>query len=214
MINKLKSKKAFTIIEVVLVLGIAGLILLAVFIAVPALQRNKRNQIRKDDMARIMNAIVSYQGSHSGKVPIYFKNDGTSTYCSTLSTADGQKNCFFMNENFVPKFIDGNAILDEGPLNYGGNEYHYKCDENCPDFTDPDGTIYKLKAEGLYYSKGHEQLNEFDHVIHLAAYSKCASTTSDSSDGTGTVARTNDANDVTIVYRLEGSQAVFCIDNQ
>ena len=38
-----KNKKGFTIIEVVLVLAIAGLIFLMVFIALPALQRSQRN---------------------------------------------------------------------------------------------------------------------------------------------------------------------------
>ena len=41
-----KSKKGFTIIEVVLVLAIAGLIFLMVFIALPALQRTQRNTQR------------------------------------------------------------------------------------------------------------------------------------------------------------------------
>ena len=44
---------AFTIIEVVLVLAIAGLIFLMVFIALPALQRNQRDTQRKNDMSRL-----------------------------------------------------------------------------------------------------------------------------------------------------------------
>lgn len=45
--------KGFTIIEVVLVLAIAGLIFLMVFIALPALQRSQRNTRRREDMARL-----------------------------------------------------------------------------------------------------------------------------------------------------------------
>lgn len=45
--NKHKLNKGFTIIEVVLVLAIAGLIFLAVFLALPALQRNQRDTQRK-----------------------------------------------------------------------------------------------------------------------------------------------------------------------
>ena len=37
-----QNKKGFTIIEVVLVLAIAGLIFLMVFVALPALQRGQR----------------------------------------------------------------------------------------------------------------------------------------------------------------------------
>ena len=41
--TKKDNKKGFTIIEVVLVLAIAGLIFAMVFIALPALQRSQRD---------------------------------------------------------------------------------------------------------------------------------------------------------------------------
>ena len=47
-INSLKkNKKGFTIIEIVLVLAIAGLIFLMIFVALPALQRSQRDTQRK-----------------------------------------------------------------------------------------------------------------------------------------------------------------------
>ena len=52
--HKYYSKQGFTIIEVVLVLAIAGLIFLMVFIALPALQRSQRDAQRK----RIANMTV------------------------------------------------------------------------------------------------------------------------------------------------------------
>ena len=64
-----KSKKGFTIIEVVLVLAIAGLIFLMVFIALPALQRSQRDTQRRDDLARVATAITQYQTNNSGKIP-------------------------------------------------------------------------------------------------------------------------------------------------
>ena len=63
------AKNGFTIIEVVLVLAIAGLIFLMVFIALPALQRNQRDTQRKDDVGRFMSAINSYQSNNRGSVP-------------------------------------------------------------------------------------------------------------------------------------------------
>ena len=45
-----KHRKGFTIIEVVLVLAIAGLIFLMIFIAFPALQRGQRNTQRRRDL--------------------------------------------------------------------------------------------------------------------------------------------------------------------
>ena len=62
-----KTLPAFTIIEVVLVLAIAGLIFLMVFIALPALQRNQRDTQRKNDMSRILAQLKSYQANNKGK---------------------------------------------------------------------------------------------------------------------------------------------------
>ncbi len=64
-----KQKTGFTIIEVVLVLAIAGLIFMMVFLALPALQRSQRDTQRKSDVSRLQDAIAKYQGSHRGKLP-------------------------------------------------------------------------------------------------------------------------------------------------
>lgn len=64
-----KKAKGFTIIEVVLVLAIAGLIFLMVFIALPALQRNQRDTQRKNDLSRVQSAINSFQTNNRGRVP-------------------------------------------------------------------------------------------------------------------------------------------------
>ncbi len=63
------SKKGFTIIEVVLVLAIAGLIFLMVFIALPALQRSQRDTQRRDDMARFLSQLNQYQANNGGTIP-------------------------------------------------------------------------------------------------------------------------------------------------
>jgi len=64
-----KSKSGFTIIEVVLVLAIAGLIFLIVFLAVPALQRSQRDTQRRNDSARFMSQISNFQSNNKGVVP-------------------------------------------------------------------------------------------------------------------------------------------------
>ena len=63
------NKKGFTIIEVVLVLAIAGLIFLMVFIALPALQRSQRNTQRRQDMSRIVSAVTQYQSNNKNNLP-------------------------------------------------------------------------------------------------------------------------------------------------
>lgn len=66
--SNINSKKGFTIIEVVLVLAIAGLIFLMVFIALPALQRSQRNTQRRDDYSMLVTAVNSYMASNNGKL--------------------------------------------------------------------------------------------------------------------------------------------------
>ena len=66
-LNKQQSN-GFTIIEVLIVLAIAGLILLVVFLAVPALQRNSRDTSRKSDASRILGAAQEVLNNHNGKM--------------------------------------------------------------------------------------------------------------------------------------------------
>lgn len=70
-IKKLRNQnEGFTIIEVLIVLAIAGLIMLIVFLAVPALQRTSRNTGRKNDIGRIGAAVTEYSSSQNGTLPI------------------------------------------------------------------------------------------------------------------------------------------------
>ena len=65
----LKGQKGFTIIEVVLVLAIAGLIFLMVFIALPALQRGQRDTQRRNDLARAQTGVQNYQTNNRNDLP-------------------------------------------------------------------------------------------------------------------------------------------------
>lgn len=67
--NVQRKEKGFTIIEVVLVLAIAGLIFLMVFIALPALQRSQRDSARKSEVGTVASAITSYQSNNRGSSP-------------------------------------------------------------------------------------------------------------------------------------------------
>lgn len=85
--GSIKSKKGFTIIEVVLVLAIAGLIFLMVFIALPALQRSQRDTQRRDDYGMLSSAITSYSASNGGR--IYKLANATSITQSGGDAANG-----------------------------------------------------------------------------------------------------------------------------
>jgi prepilin-type N-terminal cleavage/methylation domain-containing protein len=68
-VQQKQKQKGFTIIEVVLVLAIAGLIFLMVFIALPALQRSQRDTQRKQDLSRAITKINDYQSNNRGSLP-------------------------------------------------------------------------------------------------------------------------------------------------
>lgn len=78
MLKKLDDRQGgFTIVEVMIVLAIAGLILAVVFIAVPALQRNSRNTARSGDLALLRAGFDRAIANNSGKTPSGSQFTGT-----------------------------------------------------------------------------------------------------------------------------------------
>ncbi len=78
MLNKVREFKkeakgakatGFTIIEVMIVLAIAGLIMAIVFVAIPQLQRNTRNTTAKDVLNRVKAEMDSYSTNNNGNYP-------------------------------------------------------------------------------------------------------------------------------------------------
>lgn len=90
MLSKLQSKKeeGFTIIEVLIVLAIAGLILLIVFLAVPALQRNSRNTGIRTDAGNILSGVSEFVSNNTGQLPtgVACAADGTVTISGGATT--------------------------------------------------------------------------------------------------------------------------------
>lgn len=75
MLNRIGKKlgykeDGFTIIEVMIVLAVAGLIMAIVLVAIPQLQRNQRNQARRDVANRITTEINNYAGNNNGRYPV------------------------------------------------------------------------------------------------------------------------------------------------
>lgn len=73
MLGKLQKHKGgqdgFTIIEVLIVLAIAGLIMVVVFLAVPALQRSSRNNALNTDANNILTQVGSFSSDNNGTLP-------------------------------------------------------------------------------------------------------------------------------------------------
>ena len=78
-----RNRKGFTIIEVVLVLAIAGLIFAMVFIALPSLQRGQRNTERKRDLSLIVSAMNTWYRNNKSSVSDNFsKRDQINGFCT------------------------------------------------------------------------------------------------------------------------------------
>lgn len=80
-------QSGFTIIEVVLVLAIAGLIFLIVFLALPQLQKSRRDTQRKSDAGRMLSALETYAGNNNGAYPTHPDVDTGTFITSYLANA-------------------------------------------------------------------------------------------------------------------------------
>ncbi len=95
MLSKLKksNQEGFTIIEVMIVLAIAGLIILIVLLAIPALQRNSRNTAIKNDASAVTAGVAEFASNNEGGLPdnppasSYNTANGTLTFKSTAGGA-------------------------------------------------------------------------------------------------------------------------------
>ncbi|MBQ3306190.1 type II secretion system protein [Candidatus Saccharibacteria bacterium] len=145
--NHSKSKSGFTIIEVVLVLAIAGLIFLMVFLALPALQRSQRDTQRRDDLSGFSTQITNYQSNNRGKVP-------SSTGIDTKVNGNGWG-------AFLKNYM---RQLPEDSINIPDTEGE-------GEFIDPDGTNYIINDKGDYTN--YTAPTDFDHTIYVYHKGKC-----------------------------------------
>ena len=188
--DNIKSKKGFTIIEVVLVLAIAGLIFLMVFVALPALQRSQRDSARRNDLSRVDTSLVQYQtnnqGTGNGNLPASGSWVGSSTFGDTCKNNAA---CSFVR-NYMNSGTSDNVSKNE--------------------FQDPDGQYYSMRImtagdakSGWNYQNNSGSGAAMNHTIYIFPSAKCngESVTSDTE------------RHFAIVYRLEGA-GTYCIDDQ
>ncbi|MBB1552305.1 type II secretion system protein [Candidatus Saccharibacteria bacterium] len=131
MLRKNFQKNGFTIIEVVLVLAVAGLIFLMVFLALPALQRSQRDTQRKSDIARLKAAYQHYKANNKGGINLSAGNyvENFNNFMNTYMRANGEnfKDPSGADYHFAEGpwgFTGGNAgdgLLSINPINKCGN---------------------------------------------------------------------------------------------
>lgn len=87
--NSKRSLGGFTIIEILIVLAIAGLILTMVFIAVPQLQRNTRDTQRQDLASRLSSELGTYASNNGGVYPFNGAPGSWGTECKSQLLTQG-----------------------------------------------------------------------------------------------------------------------------
>lgn len=119
MLQQSKKRQAgFTIIEVLIVLAIAGLIMLIVFLAVPALQRNSRNTQVRSAASGILAAVNEYSTNNNGQLPttVSVAADGTVTVQGAAGTSPSQAK---VQAGYVASFVDGSSGTCTMPASTG-----------------------------------------------------------------------------------------------
>jgi prepilin-type N-terminal cleavage/methylation domain-containing protein len=121
------ANKGFTIIEVVLVLAIAGLIFLMVFIALPALQRGQRDTQRRDDVSRFVSQLSSYATNNRGSLPT---NANVRAFASSYLKWSPDAASEFKNPSTGNGYaIDG--VTADTPPNSDGSQIVYTLNAKC-----------------------------------------------------------------------------------
>lgn len=184
----IKTKKGFTIIEVVLVLAIAGLIFLMVFVALPALQRSQRDTARRNDMSRVDTSLIQYQTNNQDTGNGDLPNDATWDW--DVNDDDDDPSTFPDNcsDNEACKFLQ--RYMNSGT------------DSGTNTFKDPDGTYYNLEIGTGDWDNAPSAM---DYTIYVQTNAQC--------DGEQAVSSGAAQRHFAVLYRLEGA-GVYCIDDQ
>ena len=180
------NSRGFTIIEVSLVLAIAGLIFLMMFVALPGLRTSQRDTDRRADMVKFLDSVKKYQTANRGALP------GGS---DTASKIDVQWSSVTSN--------DSETSWKGFYRDYLGNN-----------FMDPSGENYKLQILNCGVSQADQQCktsnpnqilaqiydNSINYTIVVVKQASCY--------GDHAVASSNPRK-LAVLYKLEGA-GVYC----
>ena len=205
-----------------IVLGIAALILAGVLIAVPALQRNQRNNNRRADISYVQAQLTAYQGSNQNELPDARDEvrsvlvDEESAYYSANDdwTTQGNWNEIVTivgatNPNTTANIQVNGANATSATATTDADEYDLWVDR---------GNTHADADPGTTGGTVGDALPDAEHFDVFIGYSCAAATlvTPNPANYPGGNAFVNEAGrarDFAIVYRLEGEQVHRCQDN-
>jgi len=141
--NVRRNSHAFTIIEVMIVLAIAGLIMLIVFLAIPALQRAARNANRRHDVGLVIAYVNEYRTHNKGEYP---------PSCNTLI----HSHCFLRDVEL--NWYDNKTLDPSVPLGENKNDVSFR---------------HRTAADIAMYGDPNYTPEELDNKLSLRLYARC-----------------------------------------
>jgi prepilin-type N-terminal cleavage/methylation domain-containing protein len=225
------QQRGFTVIEVVLVIAVAGLIFLMVFIAAPAMRRAQRNAKRKDDMSHLLTAIQDYADNNDGETP-FMNIPNESTKDKAKETIRKFVNRYVVGDNscYLQDYQDtGTADIDLVTDN--GTSARYKFGGCSEAFVNPDGVTYGLDVRYTNNSPNGNSnqtivlhgkntdgesvaRKEVTHWITIYQSAHCSERAGEVIfHGKADESYSSSKQINAIVYRLEGG-AMSCVDNR
>ena len=232
----LNKNKGFTIIEVVLVLAIAGLIFLMVFLALPALQRSQKDTQRRDQLSMLVTQITQYQANNRNRLPsgtgvVLGSTDGAS---KVTGSADGwvtfyknyllAQNDVFEDPNGNPYNLQiedcgtGQTNTDTGETECDTQRYDWGFDSAGEGATEGDNKQSFLTGKGLLATASldgllaaNENKGDYSGPTDYNQNYYILITIGSSCSGEVVVKNTG-ARKVSVAYKLEGG-GTYCSNN-
>lgn len=199
-----QKTKGFTLLEVVLVLAIAGAVFAAIFIALAGVWADERDNERRADVLTFIRQLKNYQTNNSrGALPGSIGNDYNILYGKPKKTID----IIYDRDSGVLETTNSDTSTDTSWYGF----YNSFFDEN---FVDPDGPRYNLrvtvcsaKTDSRCVNNGLDAIksgtfsnNEFSYTLFVVAEAVC--------DGEDAKKFANTRN-VAVLYRMEAG-GVYC----
>ena len=118
----MKKTRGFTIVEIALVLGIAGLIMVMAFVALPSLWTSQRDADRRANVMNFISALKTFQTNNSrGALPT--GTDATYTVQKPVTGASDSNWAGFIQDYYIK---NGNNLEDPG-----GKVYKIRIINDC-----------------------------------------------------------------------------------
>ena len=190
------NSRGFTIIEVSLVIAIAGLIFLMVFVALPGLRASQRDAERREDMSMFLENVKKYQTNNRGALPgssdaADLDNGSIVRVEISDPTAETKGDTTWMG--FYKKYL-GNNFTDPSGTNY--TLAVLRCGTEVPDAECANDSTTGSKELAEIYNATFPN----DYKIYVVTQAGCM--------GDRTV-RTSNPRKLAVVYKLEGA-GIYC----